>query len=96
MSDYNVIDKEELAKLSRESWSYPLGGGGGGNVLEATLVTGETTVTITDDSIKDDSMIDVYTDVHGVNPSDISVASGTITLTFDAQEADVIVKVRVS
>lgn len=28
MSDYNVIDKEELAELSKNSWSYPLGGGG--------------------------------------------------------------------
>lgn len=65
------------------------------DALTATLSTGETTLTISDSSITEDSMIDIYTNVFGVNPTEVTVASGSITLVFDAQETDLGVKVRV-
>ena len=65
------------------------------NVLTGTLSAGETTLIISDDSITEDSMIDIYTNVFGVNPTEVTVASGSITLVFDAQETDLGVKVRV-
>lgn len=60
-----------------------------------TITAGETSYTISDSSITTDSTIDVYSNVYGFNPTDITVASGSITLTFDAQETDLSVKVRV-
>lgn len=63
--------------------------------LTGTLTAGETTLIISDDSITEDSMIDIYTNVFGVNPSEVTVENGSITLVFDAQETDLGVKVRV-
>lgn len=61
-----------------------------------TLAAGSTSITLSDASITLNSTIDLYTDTYGVNPSAISVAAGSITLTFAAQQAAVNVKVRVS
>ncbi len=66
-----------------------------GITLTATLKEGNTSVSFTNSSIKDDSMIDVYTDTYGVNPTNMSVSGTTLTITFDAQSKDVNVKVRV-
>lgn len=63
--------------------------------LTGTLTAGETTLTISNSSITEDSMIDIYTNVFGVNPTEVTVASGSITLVFDALESDLGVKVRV-
>lgn len=61
-----------------------------------TLAAGSTSITLSNASITANSTIDLYTDTYGVNPSAISVAAGSITLTFAAQQAAVNVKVRVS
>ncbi len=68
-----------------------------GITLTATLTAGAVSVTFADPAITDDSLIDVYTDTYGVNPADMAYdeAAHTLTVTFDAQEADVRVKVRV-
>ena len=42
-----------------------------------------------------DSTVEIYTDTFGVNPTDASVSSGSITLTFASQSSDIGVKVRV-
>ena len=64
-------------------------------ILNGTLTTGATTLTFTNDAITDDSMINVYTSKYGVCPSDMSYNNGILTLTFDAQEDDVIVRLEV-
>lgn len=61
----------------------------------ATLTSGNTTVNISDESITTNSTIDIYTNVYGVNPTEVEVTDGTIILVFDAQETDLEVKVRV-
>lgn len=61
----------------------------------ATLQTGETSLTITDASITTNSTIDYYTSIYGVNPTNAVVTTGQIVLTFDAQESDMSVKVRI-
>ena len=63
--------------------------------LTDTLEAGETELVFTGASITTDSTIDVYTDTYGVNPTNIVVATGTITLTFEAQSTDLGVKVRI-
>ena len=61
-----------------------------------TLEAGETSLTIANAKITTDSTIDVYTDTFGVSPTNQVVTSGQIVLTFEVQEADLGVKVRVS
>lgn len=67
----------------------------GGKMLTGTLVAGNTSLVLSDAAITTSSMIDIYTDTYGMNPSAVTVVTGSITLTFDAQAADVAVKVRV-
>lgn len=62
-------------------------------VLTGTLTTGSTTLTLTDSSITSNSLIDVYTTVFGLSPTNITASTGTLTLTFAEQESDVGVKV---
>lgn len=64
--------------------------------LTGTLTAGSTTLTISDASITTTSVIDYYTDIFGVNPTNAVVSNGSIVLTFDAQQSDLHVKVRVS
>ena len=66
-----------------------------GVILTDTLETGETSITFTDNSITTSSTIDVYTDAV-IDYNSITVATGSITIAFDAQSSDVGVKVRVS
>lgn len=64
------------------------------NLPTGTLSSGSTSVTIADTSIKADGLIDIYTDVYGVNPTSVDISDGSITITFDIQESDIQVKVR--
>ena len=63
--------------------------------LIGTLTAGSTTLVISSDAISTNSTIDVYTDAD-VDYNSITVATGSITLTFDAQASDMGVKVRIS
>lgn len=69
---------------------------GGGTVLSTTLTAGNTSVTFTNVAITTTATYDFYTDVFGVNPTAVSVSSGSLTLTFEAQASDLGVKVRIS
>ena len=63
--------------------------------VTGTLTAGSTTVTLSNAAITTSSTLDIYTDVYGVNPTDVSVSSGSVTLTFEAQASNIGVKVRV-
>lgn len=62
-----------------------------------TLAVGSTSVVLTfaSQTIGANTLVDVYTDVYGVNPSAVATTSNTVTLTFDAQASAVSVAVRV-
>ena len=64
--------------------------------ITGTLTAGTTSITLSDASITTSSTIDVYTDTFGVNPTNISVATGSVTLTFASQASNLGVKVRIS
>ncbi len=64
-------------------------------ITKATLAAGATSVTISDSRITTNSALSFYTSVYGTNPTAVSVANGSVTLTFDAQDADMEVGVRV-
>ena len=74
------------------------GGGSGGSWTDVTgtLTAGNTSVTLSDASISSSSTIDIYTDVFGVNPTNVVVSAGSVVLTFEAQQSNVGVKVRIS
>lgn len=64
--------------------------------VTGTLIAGQTSITLSNVAITTSSTIDYYTDTFGVNPTNVSVVSGSVTLTFEAQSTDLGVKVRVS
>lgn len=64
------------------------------NFIVGELKAGETSITLTDERIKEDSVVDIYT-VWGVNPvEEPVVTNGSITIVYEAQENDIVVKVR--
>ena len=64
--------------------------------LTGTLTAGTTSITLTNSTITTDSRFDFYTSIYGVSPTNVAVASGSITLEFDAQKTNMNVEVRVS
>ena len=64
--------------------------------LTETLEASETSLVFTNDAITTDSIFDIYTDVFGIAPTNAEVTTGSLTLTFTAQAADVEVTVRLS
>ena len=64
-------------------------------VVTGTLSAGSTSITLSNSNITTSSVVDVYTDVYGVNPTDISVSAGSITLTFDAQSSAINIRIEV-
>lgn len=64
-----------------------------GTVITDTLEAGETSLTLSDAAITTAGTFDFYTDTYGVNPTFVSVSTGTITLTFEEQASDIEVKV---
>lgn len=71
------------------------------DVIASTLSAGATTVSFSDARITVDSIIEPYvyfgngTDVNIIAPSVVNVTSGSCVLTFDAQDADTVVGIRV-
>ena len=70
------------------------------NELTATLTAGSTSLTSSliltgQAAILTTSTIDVYTDTYGISPETVTVATGSVTLTFEAQASDLGVKVKV-
>lgn len=63
-----------------------------GTTLTSTLSAGSTSLVFSNSVITTSSTIDLYTDAYGVNPTDVSVEAGKMTLTFDAQTKDISVK----
>lgn len=83
-NDFTTAEKTKLASLEP--------------ILEVTgtIAVGGTSITLSDAAITTTSTIDIYTDTWGVNPESVSVATGSVTITFAAQESTLGVKVRVS
>ena len=87
-----------MSKIMYGGIAYGNNGGGdyGWTDLIGILLAGETSLTIQNQQISMDSTIEIYTDTFGINPVNAEVTDGQIVLTFDAQQNNVGVKVRVS
>lgn len=66
-----------------------------GLVLTQTLLAGSTTLTFTHPDINDNSMIAASTDVYGVSPTKMVQSGTSVTLTFNVQTSDVVVKLSI-
>ena len=64
-------------------------------LIKGTLAAGATSLTLESNKITSKSLLDIYTDTYGVNPTAATVSAGSVTLTFEAQEENIGVKVRV-
>lgn len=89
-------DLQTTAKTISGAINELAAGGAGWTDVTGTLTAGSTSLTLSNAAITTSSTIDVYTDTYGINPTNISVATGSVTLTFEAQAANLGVKVRVS
>lgn len=69
--------------------------GAASTIFTETLAAGDTTITIISSQIAVGSMVDIYTDVYGLEPTNVAVTAGQIVLTFDTQGVDIHVKVKV-
>lgn len=74
------------------AWIEIATGGPAETVLIETLEAGETSLTFTDAAITTGSNIRILTDVFGLMPTAATASTGTLTVTFTAQLADVEVK----
>jgi len=64
-------------------------------VTKGTLAVGATSIVLSNSRITTNSILSIYTSKWGVNPTSVTVASGKVTLGFDAQTVAVEVGVRV-
>ena len=64
--------------------------------ITGILTAGQTSITLSDASITTSSTIEPFTDPIEVDHNSISTSTGSVTITFDAQESNLNVKVRVS
>lgn len=61
--------------------------------VSATLQAGSTELVFTNSNFGSSTHFDVWTNVFGVNPSDMKLNGSTLTLTFPVQESNVVVQV---
>lgn len=87
----------ELTSLRIDNNDYKISSQSGGNnflILSGVLSAGSTTITLSNESITGEEMIEIFTDIYGVNPKSVTSEAGSIILTFKAQENDMNIKVR--
>lgn len=63
--------------------------------VTGTLTAGETSITLQDADITEDSLLTFYTNILGVNPISETHTNGSVTLTFEAQATDMVVGVNI-
>lgn len=64
--------------------------------VSGTLAAGATSLSLSNANITTASMIDVYSNVYGISPTNVTVSAGKVNMTFDAQTVAVTIKVRAS
>lgn len=86
-SDWNETDPSSDAYIKNKP-TIPEGY----MILEGTLRAGETTVTISNAAIKANSIIDIFAE-GGLAYTDATSTTGSVTITYPAQETDVGIRV---
>ena len=82
---------DSLTKIEIDGTVYSVSGDSA-TVLTSTLTSGSTSLTFSNAAITTTAMYDVYADKYGLTPTNMTVTTGQAVLTFEAQSADVSVK----
>ena len=82
---------ESLTKIEIDGTVYSISGDAT-TVLTSTLSAGSTSLTFSNVAITTTSMYDVYADKYGLTPTNILITTGQAVLTFEAQSANVSIK----
>ncbi len=90
-----MVQGNTTVKVPAQNVADLASGGASYTDVTGTLAAGSTSLVLSDASITTSSTLDIYTDVYGVNPTAVTVTTGSVTLTFEAQQAAIAVKVRV-
>ena len=64
-------------------------------IIRENLTAGQTGIIVSDDRITTESILSFYTSIYGVSPTAVTVTTGSVELTFEAQAEDMEVGVRV-
>lgn len=100
LNDVSIISptNNQVLKYNSISQEWENGSVGGWADVTGTLIAGQTSITLQDAVITTNSTVDVYVDdaFYGVNPTSVSLSTGSITLVFPEQSTDMPVKVRIS
>lgn len=65
------------------------------DIARKTLPANTATITFNDDRITENTIFSFYTSVYGLNPNEVTVTTGSVTLTFDKQTSNIEVGVKV-
>ena len=95
MADQKIVSEAALTAIASDIKQAIAGKANAYVEVTGTLTAGQTSITLSNAAITGSSTIDVYTDYFGINPTNIVVATGSVTLTFEAQGVDLGVKVRI-
>lgn len=96
MADQKIVSEAALTAIASDIKTALSGKANAYVEVTGTLTAENTSITLSDASITPTSTIGYYTEYFGVNPVGVSVRTGSVTLTFEAQDIDLGVKVRVS
>lgn len=84
-----IVQSGATVKASAQAVGNLGGGGSGYTVVTGTLSAGSTTVTLSSNAITSTSLLAPYTDTYGINPTNMVATTGSVTLTFEAQQTSV-------
>lgn len=97
----NIIKAGDLATFIYSGQYHLVGidraveGSASSTIISQTLAAGSTTVTFSNSAITNSALISVYTSVAGLNYNSISVSNGSVSITYDAQSANMTVTLEI-
>lgn len=96
MADHKIVDEVSLAAIASDIKAAIAEKANKYTDITGTLSVGQTSITLSNAAITENSTIDYYTNYFGINPVGVNVSNGRVVLTFEEQDVDISVKVRVS
>jgi hypothetical protein len=96
MAEQKIVSKEALTAIASDIKTAIAEKADKYTDITGTLSAGQTSITLSNIAITENSTIDYYTNYFGINPVGVNVSNGRVVLTFEEQDIDISVKVRVS
>lgn len=96
MTDHKIVDEISLTAIASDIKAAIAEKANKYIDITGTLSAGQTSITLSNVAITENSTIDYYTNYFGINPVGVNVSNGRVVLTFEEQDIDISVKVRVS